>query len=192
MTACVQWSNIPFQPADDTTLEVQEAPQNSVLRWKVGFYQNKVPVRAAVDELVRLHNVNGSLTAKDVVDASRPEDAPLHPVFEWDDSVASEQWRQHQARLMVCAIEYTPLPTAPVEPIRYFVHVREDDANPKENPSIPGYTQTEIILNDEAFRKRYLRQIMREAEPLIKKCRSFEELADLVKEYEATLERLAA
>ena len=35
----------------------------------------------------------GLLTAANLVDVSRPEDAPLHSVFEWVDSVAAEKWR---------------------------------------------------------------------------------------------------
>ncbi len=37
-------------------------------------------------ELAQLHEANGGrLTARLVVDAARPIEAPLHPLFEWDD-----------------------------------------------------------------------------------------------------------
>ena len=43
----------------------------------------------------------GMLTAKNLVDVSRPEDAPLHDEFEWDDSVAAEKYREGQARNVI-------------------------------------------------------------------------------------------
>lgn len=36
-----------------------------------------------------------------LVDDARPEDSPLHKFFEWDDSVAAERYRVHQAQQVV-------------------------------------------------------------------------------------------
>lgn len=47
-------------------------------------------------ELQRLTNAGASTNA-DVVDAARPEEAVLHPYFEWDDNRAAEAYREHQA-----------------------------------------------------------------------------------------------
>lgn len=41
------------------------------------------------------------LTAKTLLDASRPEEAPLHNEFEWNDSVAAEKYREDQARYII-------------------------------------------------------------------------------------------
>lgn len=53
-------------------------------------YQYKVPyarvsAQTAGEELARIEKENGSLTPELVVDESRREEAPLHPVFEWDE-----------------------------------------------------------------------------------------------------------
>ena len=41
------------------------------------------------------------LTAKNLLEVSRPEDAPLHNEFEWNDSVAAEKYRENQARYII-------------------------------------------------------------------------------------------
>lgn len=43
----------------------------------------------------------GGLTAERLVDVSRPEDAPLHKEFEWDDNKAAELYRRSQGRALI-------------------------------------------------------------------------------------------
>ena len=38
------------------------------------------------------------------MDASRPENAPLHKEFQWDDSLAAEEYRKVQARHIIHSI----------------------------------------------------------------------------------------
>ena len=52
-------------------------------------------------ELHRIHSSAGEVTAPAVVEAARPDKAPLHPAFEWDDQTAAEEYRLHQARTMI-------------------------------------------------------------------------------------------
>ena len=58
----------------------------------------------AAAELERIRKANKELRAADVVEAARPEDAPLHPAFTWDDSAAAEKWRRMEARQLIRAI----------------------------------------------------------------------------------------
>ncbi len=55
-------------------------------------------------ELERIDRENGGVTPAAVVDASRPEEAPLHPVFEWDDATAGELYRVDQARRVIRSV----------------------------------------------------------------------------------------
>lgn len=57
------------------------------------------------DELERIYNADGSLTPRAVVDDARPEDSALHPHFEWDDSIAGEQYRLDQARHLIRSVK---------------------------------------------------------------------------------------
>jgi hypothetical protein len=41
------------------------------------------------------------LTPEDVVEVARNEHSALHPLFEWDDTVAAQAWRVHKARHVI-------------------------------------------------------------------------------------------
>ena len=52
------------------------------------------------EELARLTAKYGMLTAEVILREAEPEDAPLHPAFEWDDSKAAREYRLSQARYL--------------------------------------------------------------------------------------------
>ena len=71
-------------------------------RWGPTFrvaYQKQVDAQVFGQRVEALRRVQGdSLTPLAVVDDARPGDSPIHLLFEWDDSVAAEEWRIVQAR----------------------------------------------------------------------------------------------
>lgn len=72
-----------------------------------------VDAQTAGEELERIRLEHNHLSPAVVVDESRPEDAPLHPVFEWRDPVAAEQWREHQAATLIKRVRIIPAPPEP-------------------------------------------------------------------------------
>jgi len=80
---------------------------------------------------IRDKHAEGNLVPLDVVDAARPKKAPLHPAFEWDNSVAAEQYRVHQARNLIrsvrIVVDESDAPTTPA-----FVHVEVNNYQPIE------------------------------------------------------------
>lgn len=46
----------------------------------------------------------GNLTAKSFLDANRPENAPCHNCFNWNDSEAAELYREGQARHIISCL----------------------------------------------------------------------------------------
>jgi hypothetical protein len=73
-----------------------------------------VDAQTAGSELDRIRRRDGTIRPAAVVDEARPEEAPLHPAFEWRDPVAAEQWREHQASTLIKVVRVVP--AAPVEP----------------------------------------------------------------------------
>lgn len=69
------------------------------------FDEDAITAQDAGDELTRIQADRGRLTPESVVDESRPDDAPLHPAFEWNDSVAGERYRHIQARDLIKTVE---------------------------------------------------------------------------------------
>jgi hypothetical protein len=73
-----------------------------------------VDAQTAGSELDRIRRRDGTIVPAVVVDEARPEEAPLHPAFEWRDPVAAEQWREHQAATLIKVVRVVP--SAPAEP----------------------------------------------------------------------------
>lgn len=65
-------------------------------------YDKKQAVMAGVAQVVQsIYDDDGAVVASVLVDKARPEDSPAHPAFEWDNSVAGEEYRLEQARRFI-------------------------------------------------------------------------------------------
>lgn len=59
---------------------------------------------AVKNVLGKLYHSTKGLTAEAVVQEAKKPSSPLHPLFEWDDGKAAEQWRLHRARNLIRAV----------------------------------------------------------------------------------------
>lgn len=82
------------------------------------------------EELERIRSDYGILQTKTVVDEARPETAPLHPAFEWDDEVAAEHYREHQARSLIKSVLVINPDTKAKEPMYVHVTMVDDERKP--------------------------------------------------------------
>lgn len=71
----------------------------------------------------------GGLTARRLLDANRPEDAPLHDAFEWDDGVAAELYREDQARHIINCL---CVKAEGREPVRKYFNICRADSEYKD------------------------------------------------------------
>lgn len=83
---------------------------------------HKVEAQVAGEECERLAKSEAGLSPKTLLDAARPDEAPLHGEFEWEDAVAAEKYRLHQARKIIEDITVTATADEPVV-TRAFVSV---------------------------------------------------------------------
>lgn len=95
-----------------------------IYKVKSGFRLKASLAQSVGEECERLES-EGRLTAQNLLDDSRPEDAPLHDCFEWNDGVAAEKWRLAQASYIIRSIEVTVEEAN--EPTRAFVATVSDD-----------------------------------------------------------------
>lgn len=105
--------------------------------WKPG-YKHKVKPEVAGAVFEELERKEG-LTAKNLVDASRPEDAPLHREFEWDDDIAAEKWREQQARVLIAHLTIRVADAEDAPPVRAYVSLSD---------ATPNYDSMQVILKD--------------------------------------------
>lgn len=141
-----------------------------IYKWKSG---TRAPVKAQVaGEICEQLDAKGNLTPKALVEASRPEDAPLHKAFEWDDAKAADAYRETQASYLIRHIEvrHEGMP----EPVRAFFTA----------PTTEGisyqYHSVETILRSAESRESLLEAAKRELEAFTRKYKQLAELAEII------------
>lgn len=117
----------------------------------------------------------GELTPQCVVDDARPPDAPTHPLFEWNDAVAAEGFRQQQARQVMNSLrlvmETEGGETREIMAYGHIVHPERGHryVNIVQAVSTPDYRRQlleEALRYMEGFRRRY--EHLEEMEPILK------------------------
>ena len=92
----------------------------------VRSFTKRVSAQVVVDELTRIERAHGEITPELVVEAARSSDAPLHPVFEWNQAQAAKQYRIIQARNLIRAVHVVS--EDGVDQGAIFVHVAVEEA----------------------------------------------------------------
>ena len=71
-----------------------------MVTWKVkGFF--KADAETVYKEITALGE---SFSPEQIVEAAKDKNSELHKCFTWDDTVAAESWRRHQARILVAQL----------------------------------------------------------------------------------------
>lgn len=139
-----------------------------------------VPAQTAGEELERIYSKNGRLDPGDIVDESRPADAPLHACFEWDDTVAAEKYRKSQAgdiiRAIVTVAEDEEHNTQEMKvEIRAFGHVEHT------------YHPMSVIVQDEDKFKELMRSAMNDMASFKKRYSQLSKLKPVIQEMDKLL-----
>lgn len=124
-----------------------------------------------ISELKRIAQENGGLLQPEtVVEAARPTSSPLHSRFEWDNSVAAQQYRIWQARKLIKVVVEVLAGTN--ETMNVFVSLTPD----RERES-GGYRILTEVLSDSTMRERLLADALDELELFRDKYHKLKELA---------------
>lgn len=118
-----------------------------VYKWRSGYRAN-VSAKAAGEVMEQLESED-ALTPENLVNVSRPEDAPLHKAFDWNDETAAEKWRMEQAKSLIRHIEVVPMTVGNPEPVRAFFPIRADKPE-------TTYENIRFIVSDEDKRNEML------------------------------------
>lgn len=107
------------------------------------------------------------LTAETLLDANREEGTPLHSEFEWDNEIASEKWRTHQARMIINHLTIS-VGESSTETIRAFFRTEEKK-----------YESLNVIMTCTDKKQSLLDRALAELETFRKKYAQLEELASV-------------
>lgn len=108
---------------------------------------------------------NGELTAKNLVEVSRPEEAPLHRAFNWNDEEAAELYREEQARNLIRCIIVCPEESKVIT--RAYYNILKSD---------PQYHSINTILQSEEKYEALLETAKKELKSFQKKYATLKQL----------------
>jgi hypothetical protein len=128
--------------------------------WKKGFpWASRADPQAVADRILELSSSGKHPNASDVLEDGRRIDAPHHNIFEWEDSIAAEQYRLGQAGHILRSIVIVQTDsTEAKKPIRAFVHVI-----PPEQKD-PAYVNIVDAMKNDDMRRQVLEKAMGELE----------------------------
>lgn len=141
-----------------------------VYEWKTGS-RHKVSPAVAAEVMDRLAEED-RLNAQELVDESRPEDAPLHNEFEWDDSIAAEKYREGQGMAIIRHLVVRIEANRQEYPTRVYFKVQKE---------APTYEPITMILKDKDKTAMLLEQAKRELMAFKAKYAGLKELAVVIK-----------
>ena len=122
------------------------------------------------EELERIADKHDGIRAQDVVDESTPEDAVLHPCFTWDNEMAANEHRKHQARSIVRSVRVIYHDKKESEPA--FVHVRHESQE-----DVAGYYQrSRVVASNFSLYENAWRAARERLASAVKALRELEEL----------------
>lgn len=133
-----------------------------VYQWKFGSRISADP--QAAGEMCKRLETEGRLTAKNLLEENRPEDAPLHNAFEWNDGIAAEKWREQQARHIIHSLVVCKEKT---EPVRGFFHIERSENT---------YHSVETICQSKGMTEQLFQTAIRELTSVQKKYSSIKQL----------------
>lgn len=131
-----------------------------------------VTAEAVANHIKKLEAQYGEVTREIFLESARPEDSEMHKLFEWDDAKAAEQYRLHQASVIICSVQVTTNEES-CKPIitRAFVQTSE---------TATGYVNIHRAMSEDDKRAEVIERAKAEARWFISKYQAFEELADLI------------
>lgn len=151
-----------------------------VYQWRSGTRITGISAQVAGEVCAQLA-ATGGLNAQRLVDASRKDGAPLHAAFEWDDAVAGEEWRKHQACNIINAIVVAKDEYIPVQ-VRAFFKV-ETAAN--------NYEPVQAIMRNPTKRELLVQDAMRELGAFRQKYAALSELSAVFEAIDSTQMKFA-
>ena len=134
-------------------------------------------IKAALEEIAAKHD--GVLNPRDVVEAAREEDHPLHSRFEWDDSSAAEKFRLAQAEGLIRRVRLHLIRPPAADGRVSITTTRAFQSRPSQRTKDGGYEPIGKIMADPEKRKELVDTVARELLAIRRRYGQLVELAEI-------------
>lgn len=132
--------------------------------------------------LYELHQELDGLTPEDVVSDAQLANSPLHDYFEWDDTVAANGYRDHQARYLLRNINVVVTSQGHEHEVRFLHAVKVEDAR--------RYIAVNIVLEQPDLHSQIIEEALRQLQAWQRKYREYKDLHPVVSAIETALAQL--
>lgn len=139
------------------------------IRIKGAGQANPQVIGKALEEITE--EAGGQLTPKAVVDKARVKTHPLHPHFEWNDSLAAESYRLDQARNLIRIVRVEDA-SAEEGTSRAFISVNDGDNT--------AYRPLQMIKRSADLQLAVLKQAQRDLEAWERRYRDLTDICQIV------------
>jgi hypothetical protein len=149
--------------------------------YEYGAVQYRVPADVVGGVLEEIEARDGAVTKEAFLEESRPEDAPTHRMFEWDDAKAAEKYRLVQSKNIINNLKVV-IQKNDEEPmaLKAFVNVSSGSQF-----SSGRYIRVEAAIADDRSRGVMFRNALAELGSFKRKYRELTELEDIFRAIEA-------
>lgn len=120
---------------------------------------------------------NGKLKPKEVVDDARNKKSPIHPFFEWDDTIAGEKFRKVQARHLMGNIITVVVINNKEEEVKanYSIVFENKDEDKR------AYFPLETVMTNDEYRKEIVKSALEEVRGWQERYKIYSELSAIFK-----------
>ncbi|RLG20654.1 hypothetical protein DRN72_04825 [Methanosarcinales archaeon] len=143
--------------------------------------------------LEKIAEEKGVITPPDVVEEAKSETSPLHDYFEWDNEVAGEKYRLHQARNLINSIiVVVETPDETIEERAFFnVKIEKEAHEQAEETEIKqAYVPVSVVVREKPYRDQILEQALREINYWKRKYENLTELSVIFEAIETTTKKI--
>ena len=170
--------------------------------WRDGF-RPCVKAEIVGEVFSEIEERDGSVTSKSFLDASRDEDSPTHPLFEWDDTVAAEKWRMRQSQGIIghlqievvvenmdaeeseIELEITEVSEPEVRRIPAYANVNPFGRFGSNKTTTGSYVNIESVMSNDDMRKVVLENVLNELSVYQRKYFMYQELKEIFEAIES-------
>lgn len=142
-----------------------------VYEWKSGT-RIKANAQESGELFEQLSATEEGLTAETLLEANKPETAPLHNEYEWNDSKAAHEWRLHQSRHFINSIAIKVIATNDEEAAVRAFHIVTESSK---------YEPITAIIKEKSKREALLANALSELNSFKRKYETLSELAPIFK-----------
>ena len=123
-----------------------------------------------------IQEIGEEVKPEQVIERAKDKGSELHKCFDWNNSVAADKWRLHQARSVLnhLIVIKHEVDDEKSEPVQFRVMMKNDRSESS------GYKQTIVMVKDEDEYKKLLEQAYSELRAFKQKYQCLSELSEIL------------